>query len=105
MLRSQGYQLLEAHNGPTALRLAASHRGPIDLLVTEVVMPHMNGFTLGERLVESHPGTRVVLMSGKPDRSVTGRGRPKKAKQPFVDTAFARDYVLQTIREQLDKIV
>jgi hypothetical protein len=46
-----------------------------------------------------------VLMSGKPDRSVTGRGRPKKAKQPFVDTAFARDYVLQTIREQLDKIV
>ena len=52
MLRGQEYQLLEACDGPAALSLAEAHRGPIDLLVTDVVMPIMDGFTLGERLAE-----------------------------------------------------
>ena len=59
MLQGQGCQLFEASNGHEAVGLAADHPGPIELLVTDAVMPHMSGFTLGERLVESHPETRV----------------------------------------------
>ena len=102
MLQEQGYQLLEARNASAALRLADGHRGSIDLLVTEVVMPHMDGFTLGERLVESHPGTRVLLMSGKADRSAAVSGGGQAATQPFLHTPFARDYLLQAVRAQLD---
>ena len=98
MLQRQGYQLLEARTGSAALRLAANHSGPIDLLETEVVMPHMDGFTLGERLVEQHPGTRVLVRPC--DRSVAVE-EGAEATQPFLRTPFACDYLLQAIREQL----
>lgn len=67
-LEGQWYRVLSACNGLEALSLADHHRGPIDLLVTDVVMPRMDGFTLGERLVESHPETRVLFISGYADR-------------------------------------
>lgn len=58
-LEGQGYQLLEACDGHEALGLLANHRGPIDLLLTDVVMPRMDGFTLSDRVGESHPDVRV----------------------------------------------
>ena len=102
MLEGQGYQLLVACNGHEALGLAADHSGPIDLLVTDVVMPRMDGFTLGERLVESDPEIRVLFMSGYADLFVTLRGRLKKAGHPFLVKPFSSDCLLRTIREQLD---
>ena len=100
MLQGQGYQLLEASNGHEALGLAAEHREPIELLVTDVVMPHMSGFTLGERLVESHPETRVLFLSGYTDQWVTGG--LEATGQPFLLRPFTHDRLLRTIREQLD---
>ena len=100
MIQGQGYQLLEASNGHEALGLATDHRGPIELLVTDVVMPRMGGFTLGERLVESHPETRVLFLSGYADRSVTGG--LEAAGQAFLLKPFTLVRLLQTIREQLD---
>ncbi len=94
--------LLEACNGPAALCLAANHRGSIDLLFIDIVMPHMDGFTLGERLVESHPETLVLFMSGHSDRSVAVRGGLKEAGQPFLLKPFTCDDLLRTIRDQLD---
>ena len=102
MLQGQGYQLLEACDGPTALSLAEGHRGPIDLLVTDVVMPHMDGFTLGERLAESHPEARVLFLSGYADQSVTVSGGFKKVGQAFLLKPFTRDRLLEKIRVQLD---
>ena len=102
ILQGQGYQLLEACNGAVGLSLAADHRGPIDLLLADVVMPHIDGFTLSERLVESHPETRVLFLSGYADRSVTIRARLKEAGHPFLIKPFTRDHLLRTIREQLD---
>ena len=102
ILQNQGYQLLEACNGVAGLSLAANHDGPIDLLVTDIVMPHMDGFTLSERLVESRPGTRVLFMSGYADRSTAVRGGLKQAGHPFLVKPFTRDSLLQTVREQLD---
>ena len=100
MLQGQGYQLLEASNGKEALGLAADHRGPIDLLVTDVVMPHMSGLTLGERLVESHPETRVRFLSGYTDQEVTGG--IEATGQPFLLRPFTHDRLLRTVRDQLD---
>ena len=100
MLQGQGYQLLEATNGHEALGLAADHSGPIELLVTDAVMPHMSGFTLGERLVESHPETRVLFLSGYTDHSVTGG--LEATGQAFLIRPFTTDRLLRTIRDQLD---
>ena len=100
MLQGQWYQLLEASNGHEALALAADHRGPIELLVTDVVMPQMSRFTLGERLVESHPETRVLFLSGYTDQSVTGG--LEAAGRPFLLRPFTHDRLLRTIRDQLD---
>ena len=77
-LEGQGYQLLEACDGHEALGLLANHRGPIDLLLTDVVMPRMDGFTLSDRVGESHPKTRVPFVSGQADQSVAVRGASKR---------------------------
>ena len=101
-LERQGYRLLEACNGHEALDLLAIHRKPIDLLVTDVVMPRMDGFTLSERLGESHPETSVLFVSGQAEQSATVRGRLKEEKQAFLLKPFTRDTLLQTIRQLLD---
>ena len=79
MLDDQGYHVLEASDGDEALRVAADYTGLIALLVTDVVMPGLDGFTLVERLPESHPETRVLFISGHADRSVAVRGGLKES--------------------------
>ena len=101
-LEHQGSQLLKASNGHEALGLLANHRGPIDLLVTDVVMPRMDGFTLSERLGESHPETRVLFLSGQADQSTAVRGGLRNGEQAFLLKPFTHSTLLHTIREQLD---
>jgi CheY-like chemotaxis protein len=64
VLRSAGYQVLEATSGREALGLAAAHQGTLDLLFTDVVMPGMSGPQLAEKLAATHPGLRVLYTSG-----------------------------------------
>jgi CheY-like chemotaxis protein len=63
-LTALGYDVLLAVDGEDALGVAAAHRGRIDLLLTDVVMPRMSGRELAESFAASHPGTPVVYMSG-----------------------------------------
>ena len=100
-LDGEGYRLIEAHNNQEALAVAADHRGPIDLLVTDVVRPSIAGFVLGERLVESRPETRVLLLTGYADQSETTRGERTEASQAFLLQASAHDCLLRTIRDRL----
>jgi two-component system cell cycle sensor histidine kinase/response regulator CckA len=74
VLERQGYTLLEAGNGQQALALAASHTGPIHLLLTDVIMPGMSGSSLSERLVQSHPDVRILYMSGYTDDTIRHHG-------------------------------
>ncbi len=60
MLEGAGYELLEARNGDEAMTMADRHDGSIDLLLTDVVMPRMNGFELGRRMERARPETTVL---------------------------------------------
>jgi two-component system cell cycle sensor histidine kinase/response regulator CckA len=72
VLEEQGYTVLAASTGGEALQLARRHQGPIDLVFTDVVMPGMNGSELVERLRDSRPDIRVILMSGYAEGAVRG---------------------------------
>lgn len=69
-----GYQVLQAADGQQALVMAEHHEGRIDLLLTDVVMPGMNGKQLAERLRRSHPETKVIFTSGYTENTITHQG-------------------------------
>ena len=73
-LRGCGYTVLEAEQGHDAPCLAAEHAGPIDLLVTDVVMPGMSGCEPAQRLAEERPELRVLYMSGYTDDAILRHG-------------------------------
>jgi two-component system cell cycle sensor histidine kinase/response regulator CckA len=101
VLEGEGYEMLEAGNGDEALALAAGHSGQIDLLLTDAVMPRMDGFMLQERLNTSRPDTRVLFLSGYADQSVTVRGGLREAGQAFLLKPFTRHTLLQSVHSQL----
>src|SRR5207245_11652251 len=71
-LDSGGYTLIEAHDGAEAMRRVENHKGAIDLLVTDMVMPGMTGQELGSRLLRNRPDLRVLYMSGYSERAAAG---------------------------------
>lgn len=73
-LRSHGYQVFDSDSGEAALEIAQNHRGPLDLLITDVVMPGISGTELSSRLRQLHPNVRVLYMSGYTDDAVVRRG-------------------------------
>ena len=76
-LRSEGYNVVEAGYGLEALAVARSSSEPIDLVLSDIVMPGMIGTELAQRLLAEHPGIRVVLMSAHTlDPLVDPSGRP-----------------------------
>jgi len=64
ILEAGGYEVLEAGDGEEALRVAEAHRAPIHLLLTDIVMPRLNGVELASRLTQLRPDTKVLYMSG-----------------------------------------
>jgi CheY-like chemotaxis protein len=73
-LAAQGHAVLDANDGVHALELATRHDGPIDVLLTDVVMPRIGGRELADSLARSHPETSVVFMTGYTDDAVLLRG-------------------------------
>jgi CheY-like chemotaxis protein len=69
-----GYTVIDAESGHTALELASMHAGPIDLLMTDVVMPGISGRELADRVVQVRPGIKVLFMSGYTDQAVVHHG-------------------------------
>jgi CheY-like chemotaxis protein len=74
ILGELGYHMLEADCGDRALAVAAAYGGPIDLLLTDVVMPGMSGRALSDKLRETHPELKVLFMSGYTDDVVVRHG-------------------------------
>jgi PAS domain S-box-containing protein len=101
VLAQFGYTVLEAPDGEEALHLAEAYRGPINLVLTDVVMPRLNGRDLAERVRASHPEARVLFMSGYVDDAVVQHGLQTQSiallRKPFTPYALAA-----RIREVLD---
>jgi CheY-like chemotaxis protein len=89
-----GYRVLDAPDGALAMERAAIHGGPIDLLMTDMVMPGMSGRELADRLVALHPQAKVIYMSGYPDETLGDQGVWKRGEvflqKPFTPEAVAR---------------
>jgi len=64
MLEGAGYRILTASDAEEALRIAAGHAAPIDLLLTDVVMPGMSGYALAQQVTRDRPETKILYMSG-----------------------------------------
>jgi CheY-like chemotaxis protein len=101
LLKGSGYTVLEAPNGLEALRLAEQHAGNIGLLLTDVVMPGMNGLELAERLLRLRPRIRVLYTSGYLDQSLLPDGVDQLGPA-FLHKPFRPEALLQRVRELLD---
>ncbi len=100
-LRHDGYHLLLATSADEALRLADTHAGPIDLLLTDAVMPGKSGIELASAMVARRPGLPVIVMSGYTEETLTvgGPGEPIALLQkPFTPRELRR-----RVRERLDR--
>lgn len=94
ILASGGYDVLAARSGDEALLAAERHAGAVDVLLTDVVMPGMNGRELSERLHMLRPGVSVVFMSGYTHDAIARRGMlepgPRYLQKPFTSEALLR---------------
>ena len=101
VLESHGYTVIEASNGAQAVDAAGAHRGPIHLVVTDVVMPQMSGSKLAQHLHGSHPSAKVLFMSGYTDDAVVRHG-VIEAEAAFLQKPFAPHALAQKVRDVLD---
>jgi two-component system cell cycle sensor histidine kinase/response regulator CckA len=100
ILEQRGYTVLEARHGLDALEIASQYPGPIDLLVTDVIMPEMNGNTLATRLSALRPALKVLYISGYTDLAVTRHGLIQD-DSAFLHKPFTPGDFLRVIRERL----
>jgi two-component system cell cycle sensor histidine kinase/response regulator CckA len=100
-LATQGYAVLESGNGAEALEVLARAERHIDLVLTDVVMPVLNGRELGERLAAERPKLRVLFMSGYTDDDIVRRGLLRPGS-PFLQKPFMPAELARKVREVLD---
>jgi len=101
VLERQGYTVLEAPDGDVALHVAQKHRGPIHLLLTDVVMPVLSGRPLAEQLARVRPDMKVLYASGYTDDSVVRHGI-LEAGTAYLQKPFTPDSLARKVREVLD---
>lgn len=102
LLRSLGYSLLEAGSGEEALSLLDHYRDRLDLVLTDVVMPQMNGVDLMLRLRQVRPGLKVVYMSGFADDAFAERGLDLDPRR-LIRKPFTKETLARTLRKVLDE--
>jgi CheY-like chemotaxis protein len=100
ILSIQGYTVLEANSPNDALRLAEAHPDPIHILLTDVVMPQMNGRQVADRLLAARPGLKVLFMSGYTDAAILQHGVLEPGTH-FLQKPFTPDGLSRKIREVL----
>ena len=100
ILRSCGYTVREARHGVDALRLSEEELAGIDLTVTDVVMPEMNGHDLAKRLLGRKPGMKVLYVSGYTDSAVVRNGLLEPGSA-FLEKPFSPDLLARKVHELL----
>ena len=101
MLERLGYRVLSANSITRAIDLAETHAGEIDLLITDVVMPEMNGLDLARRLAYIRPDMGTLFMSGYPANVIAHRGVLDQGMR-FIQKPFSIKELAASVREALD---
>ncbi len=101
ILQMHGYGVLEAQHGADAIWICDSYVEPIHLLVTDVVMPHMSGPELADRVTRKRPEIKVLYMSGYTDDATVHHGL-STADMAFLQKPFTADALTRKVREVLD---
>jgi two-component system cell cycle sensor histidine kinase/response regulator CckA len=101
-LKREGYKVMEAADPVEARRLAESHKGEIQLLITDVVMPKVSGLDLAAQITERRPSIKVLYMSGYTDNAVVNSGILEK-DAAFLQKPFTPGTLTDKVREVLEK--
>jgi two-component system, cell cycle sensor histidine kinase and response regulator CckA len=101
LLEQNGYHVLAAENGETALKIAEQNRERIHLLLTDVIMPGMTGRTLADRLIALRTGLKVLYMSGYTDSAIADQGVLEPGTY-LLHKPFSEETLIQKVREVLD---
>jgi two-component system cell cycle sensor histidine kinase/response regulator CckA len=96
LLGTRNYTILEANQGETALAVSESFPGPIHLLITDIMMPVMNGKELAARLANLRPGLKVLYISGYPGRFLPV-GAGENGEEEFLSKPFKSDILLAKV--------
>jgi len=99
-LRRAGYRVIEAESGDQALEIGSRRAGEIDLLLTDVVMPGMNGRELGEKLKEVDPDLPILFMSAYTEDEIFLQG-VRVAKISFIPKPFTLDELTKSVNDAL----
>jgi PAS domain S-box-containing protein len=102
ILKRQGYTVLEGSHGNEAIDVCKHHMEPVHLLLTDVVMPGMNGRELAERFKPLYPKMKVLYMSGYTDDAITHHGVLEEGMN-YLQKPFTVDGLTRKVREVLDK--
>ncbi len=101
ILTTWGYKVLEARDGEESLAIGSAHEGTIHLLLTDMMMPKMNGRELARRMEDARPGIKILYMSGYYEDGGNGGGGPHAAAG-FIRKPFRPEALAQKVREVLD---
>ncbi len=99
VLSHAGYQVLESGDAKEALRLASLHQGKIDVLLTDIVMPEMNGADLAHHLLNHQPGLITIFMSGYAEQDLFRK--TKLTSAIHIQKPFTVDVLLSRVSEAL----
>ena len=102
ILESRGYTVVAAAHASHALEIARQWNGHFDLLVTDVIMPGMNGSQLADELCRERPTLRVLFISGYPEDAIARNGE-LQAQRAFLQKPFPPGVLLRKVREVLDR--
>jgi two-component system cell cycle sensor histidine kinase/response regulator CckA len=99
VLEEEGFHVLTAENGYDAMNVSESHRGEIDVLVSDVTMPGMDGPTLADELLETDPNLPVIFVTGSRERVALHKDEPFS----ILEKPFSPGNLVLTIRKVLDQ--
>jgi CheY-like chemotaxis protein len=102
VLHGEGYRTLEAAHGGEALELVQAGTERVDLVVTDVVMPGMDGRELGRRLGQTNPALPILYISAYDVNDIFRRGSPRSSA-PFLQKPFPPENLIKSVEDLLQK--